>query len=397
MCLRKYVPKLNFEDSRAMKRIKVSMSKDEIVDWERCCFISFVNRVLEQSLGDIDEMRIKFDLDNLCKFDIDKWVNFATARELNKLELDFFPALLIYRRRPGNKSFLPPKYLYTVDFKPTLKSLHLNYVNVSNETVTLLLDSCQLLENLWLEFSEILTSVTSASLSLPLKHLTVLYCFKMQTIDVSAPKLLSLTYFGDPIEFNIRSASSFLELSVGGDRHVKVAYAFEPLAIYLSQLKYLQLRMRFIHGNNLAIEHSPAFPDLKHLELYVLADFNESLLGWIPLIKACPILQKLTLKLEGSGQPSWEFHKREGCPLRCLKTLEVFGYYGSRLDDELITYVLANSVILSEVILDVTSLWSMELNEDAAIRARKLGDKVPNGAKLVIKRSSSEEIWSLIT
>uniref|UniRef100_A0A803LAR5 At1g61320/AtMIF1 LRR domain-containing protein n=1 Tax=Chenopodium quinoa TaxID=63459 RepID=A0A803LAR5_CHEQI len=206
MCLWKYVPKLNFEDSRAMDRIKDSMSKDEIVDSERCCFISFVNRVLEQPLGDIDEMRIKFDLDNLCKFDIDKW----------------------------------------------------------------------LLENLCLECSEILTSVSSASLSLPLKHLNVSCCFNMQTIDISAPKLLSLTYFGDPIEFNIRNASSLLELSVGGDKLIKVAYAFEPLAIYLSQLKYLQLRMRLHNGNNLAIEHPPAFPSLKHLELYAVADFNES-------------------------------------------------------------------------------------------------------------------------
>lgn len=98
-----------------MDRIIASMSKDEIVDSERCCFTSFVNRVLEQSLGDIDEMRIKFDLDNLCKFDIDKWVNFATARELNKLELDFYPALLFIRRRHVNNSFLPPKYLYTAD------------------------------------------------------------------------------------------------------------------------------------------------------------------------------------------------------------------------------------------------------------------------------------------
>ncbi|XP_021763000.1 putative F-box/FBD/LRR-repeat protein At5g62970 [Chenopodium quinoa] len=240
MCLWKYVPKLNFEDSRAMDRIKDSMSKDEIVDSERCCFISFVNRVLEQPLGDIDEMRIKFDLDNLCKFDIDKWVNFATASELNKLELDFYPALFFTRRHPH------------------------------------LLDSCQLLENLCLECSEILTSVSSASLSLPLKHLNVSCCFNMQTIDISAPKLLSLTYFGDPIEFNIRNASSLLELSVGGDKLIKVAYAFEPLAIYLSQLKYLQLRMRLHNGNNLAIEHPPAFPSLKHLELYAVADFNES-------------------------------------------------------------------------------------------------------------------------
>uniref|UniRef100_A0A803LAR4 Uncharacterized protein n=1 Tax=Chenopodium quinoa TaxID=63459 RepID=A0A803LAR4_CHEQI len=171
MCLWKYVLKLNFEDSRAMDRIIASMSKDEIVDSERCCFTSFVNRVLEQSLGDIDEMRIKFDLDNLCKFDIDKW-------------------------------------------------------------------------------------------------------------------------------------------------------------------------------NNLAIEHSPAFPNLKHLELYVVADFDDSLLGWIPLINACPILQKLTLK---ASHPSL-------CSCFC------------------------------EVILDVMSLMHMEPIEYAFFRAKSLEDKIPNGAKLVIKR-----------
>lgn len=73
-------------------------------------------------------------------------------------------------------------------------------------------------------------------------------------------------------------------------------------------------------------------------------------------------------------------------PLGCLRTLELYGFVGLRIDLELVTYVFENAVVLEEVIIDFKvfgRLWHSRLHK-AREKVMELREKLPPGAKLVI-------------
>uniref|UniRef100_A0A803MTE1 Uncharacterized protein n=1 Tax=Chenopodium quinoa TaxID=63459 RepID=A0A803MTE1_CHEQI len=110
----------------------------------------------------------------------------------------------------------------------------------------------------------------------------------------------------------IRNASLLSEVSIGesllaGDIVAPgdiVAHAIASLLIYFSQLEYPRWQMRLyfddIPGDeySLGINNPPSMTNLKHLELDVFASCEQSLLGWVDLIEASLLLQRLTVKVD---------------------------------------------------------------------------------------------------
>ncbi|XP_074310764.1 putative F-box/FBD/LRR-repeat protein At5g56810 isoform X1 [Silene latifolia] len=377
-------PHLIFEDPRAMDNIRRNWKAIVV---ERPDFVRMVDRVVEEHLGTaIDELRITFDLDKKWQSYVDKWAAFALDKQVKRLEFNFTSPWRYGRIRYGNGIVLPmcdepldlpPKF---TGFKSFLTSLCLKYVNVTDEFMDYVSHSCPSLENLCIVGSKYLTRMSGAFDQV--KHLEVTLCRNMKTIDISARTLRSFTMYSQHIQPRMAHASSLVEVSIGGyDDFYAVTYAIDSLALYLSQLLYLNLRIskKMILG----IDHSAAMPKLQHLELQVVAYGNQSLRGWIPLILACPLLQKLTLKLnritKKFDQP---VYKWPGLPLKCLKTLEIVGYVGQTIDLGLAFFVLENASMLEEVIVTFVPRNYKTYDIDARERLVKLQDKIPQGVKL---------------
>ncbi|XP_021737419.1 putative F-box/LRR-repeat protein At4g15060 [Chenopodium quinoa] len=300
------LPVLIFEDFSAMERM---FKDDDFVSQERSSFLRWVNRVVEAHLGKyVDELRVTFDFNKRCQSDINKWLVFAVAKHVKRLELNFTTPTGCYKSSlPRWRMSLDQPHNLSV-FKSSLRSLSLTYVYVTTNDIDCLLSSCMVLENLCINNSRPLKYIRAFGLPLQLKHLEVSYCPRLRTIDILAPKLLSFTHHGNPVELHIRNASLLSKLSLGNIRCTRdiVACAFDSLSKYFSQLEYLSWTIGLCIGSsisltfcvkfNLGIKNPPAMTNLKHLELHVTAFCEQSLLGWADLIEASPLLERLTLK-----------------------------------------------------------------------------------------------------
>lgn len=388
---------LIFADHSVMTRI-FDEREFRAIPKARTSFLGWVNKVVEAHTGAVvDELRVTFDLDNSCQSDVNKWVAFAMVKQVKILELDCSPVHF------GSYPWTPIQWNISLDqpliadFKYCLKSLSLKYVNISGQDVDFLLVFFEVLENLCIYSSPSLTHVRYTESPLKLKHLEVSQCCNLKTIDINAPKLLSFRHRGCPIELNLRNAALLSEVSVGyiGYRGDVVDYAFNSLSKYFSQLEYLSWEMRLFKGLidydkfNLRINNPPTLSNLKHLELHVYAQHEQSLLGWAELIEASPLLERLCVKLQEfpSGNICREVVRHSGRPLKSLKTLEFSGNLGLPIAREFMIYVVENSIMLKDVIVECTPLDS-----DRSKLIREYGDKhdvlqriLPRGVNLILK------------
>ncbi|KAH9607141.1 hypothetical protein KSS87_005066 [Heliosperma pusillum] len=389
-----YYPKLNFQGSREIVRIWFEIrNNDEELTKQKSNFISEVDHVMEQHLDSaIDHFRVVFDLDTSWQSRIDHWVALALRKRVKTLELDFQP---VYDRMDThlNRGGLFIDYSNPQGIVHSLASLSLNYVNITSEVVDNILLSCPVLENLYIRQSIFLTSIKSQSSSL--KHLDVSYCEELHTIDISAPKMVLFRYFGQPITLNVRNAVSLSSLFIGGGPGEDITYAFEPMSKYFSQLEALCLELNlgcFTYPWNIGVEHLqlPLFSTLKMLELCIRGCNSLSLRGWTPLIEACPVLENLTVKFKGidSGL-NWVITKRSGSPLKCLKTLKLFGYCGRRADIEFATFVIENAINLQEVFVEVKIVAPPKVSVYVydPIRINELKEIIPEGVRVILTES----------
>ncbi|KAJ8447417.1 hypothetical protein Cgig2_019412 [Carnegiea gigantea] len=384
---------LNFEYSRTKEEF-CSRTDLARISQDTSDFVNWVTRVVEQHHGaSIEEFKVAFDLDNTYQSHIDKWVVSALAKGVKSLEFDFNARHSILIRFPYTlplECCNPLKCPYNLaSTKPRLRTLVLKSIIIATEVLECFLHSCPFLENLHIRRSRGLTSIRVSGLPLALKHLDVSECSKLENIDILAPKLLTFGYKGQPIQLQIRNASLLSEVSVAGERTDPLAYAFDSLSEYFSRLEYLHLSTSLLSEMNLVLPPISNLTNLKHLRLTIEARCTQSLLGWISLIQASPVLQKLTLEL---GSYNWLCDRILGKhdnpqPLKCLKTLEVFGFVGRIIDLELATYVFENAVVLDEVVLDFKHFFSKHaIRRPHVMKARvmELKRKLPAGARLLV-------------
>ncbi|OMO58622.1 hypothetical protein COLO4_34490 [Corchorus olitorius] len=140
------------------------------------------------------------------------------------------------------------------------------------------------------------------------------------------------------------------------------------LSTSFSQLQKLALCGFRIEKKMKRLEY-PTLSHLKQLELHVLIT-NESLLAFAPLIKACPSLNKLALKV-----------------------VEVSGFNGQTIATEFCIYVIKNAIMLEKIIIDpIDPIFKgtpvenrhSEKVEAARESAEKLRSKYFLGDKLIV-------------
>ncbi|CAH1430695.1 unnamed protein product [Lactuca virosa] len=270
---------------------------------ERPKYINLVNRVTRQHKAPtINLFRISFDLDKRSKGAIDKWVDFAISKRVQKLELDLLENGETLRQPPKNyvfpiKCLNVPKLVYGKETElKFLKSLFLKCVNVSEEVFGKILTNCWGLQQLSIHGSGDLVNVKISGPSLVLKHFEIVFCFGVKSIEIKDVKLESFSYLGPGITMKLSNLPLLQEISIGEGYSGFENNVFGQISCCISHLQILTLDI-YSPEENIKSLSFPELPKLKQLILKVGAWDDDSLLQFTSLVKACPNLRRFVMQL----------------------------------------------------------------------------------------------------
>ncbi|KAL6288953.1 hypothetical protein ACE6H2_006463 [Prunus campanulata] len=321
-------------------------------------YINWVNRVLEQHKGpSIERFRACFDIDHRFTSSIDKWIQFAMTKRVQILELEFIVAF---------SKHLCPSPLHTLGhniggFK-SLKVLSFRYVDVTGEILEYFLFHCPVLEHLTVHASTNLENLRVVGSSIALKHLAIVRCFGIKSIQIRDVNLVSFVYSGGFVNLGISNVPLLIEVSIfetDDDFELDtdiIKIVLGQLSSVVSQLEILRLDIdQPIYDKKYEF---PVFANLKHLELIVEADYRWLLHQLNSFIKASPFLQRLSLKLQFQTWKCNEKLKKAAIfPHHYLKVVEIVGYRGRRLAVAQVMHLIKSAVALEKIVIDPVRRW----------------------------------------
>ncbi|XP_058069867.1 F-box/FBD/LRR-repeat protein At1g13570-like isoform X2 [Magnolia sinica] len=353
-------------------------------------FVGTVNRCLQLHKGkEIKMFRLLFNLGDHYLSDAEKWVEFAVARGVKELDIDFCET--VYDERLDRyddrwPSKLPPSLficdsithlnLSRCDFDPPLnfngytylKTLHLRLVRVPGDVLKSMLSNCLLLEELSLMDCFNLTHVTVSAPDLPLKKLTVVDC-DICEIEIFAPNLQSFHFYGDFIHMYFKNISSLVDVLVNGI--CKESYQLEDdwmtVLHHLEHVKILTLCDVSLQYVGLAEEYRTedlpvTFHNLQELQL-LLDWYGVSYLAYtFSFFKncPCPCLEKLFIELPAAVEdPSQSDYQCEGLQTEDtldivfdhLKVIKMNGFRGLKDEMQLVKFFLEKAIVLESLVL----------------------------------------------
>lgn len=242
--------RLDFDGSKTMVRIKqkirtirVETERTKVVKTERAKYINWVNQVLNFHHGqNIDEFRVCFDLDTNYACVVDKWINFAIERGVQRLFLDLRRYDESYQ---GPKCFTFPSSLLSGLGFNTLTSLSLNSVELTDDVLAHILCKCPLIEEISLKSLSLVNVIIENPPKL--MYFELRYCTDLRNLEVSATNLISFKYFGPIIQNPFKNVPLLSEVSIGGDYVEElVRRKFHDLSGVLSQIKMLVLELEYM-------------------------------------------------------------------------------------------------------------------------------------------------------
>ncbi|CAI9088758.1 OLC1v1023180C1 [Oldenlandia corymbosa var. corymbosa] len=355
-------------------------------------YVEWVNKVLLQSQKslDLETFRIRFDLNQSYRDDIDKWLEHAFARKTKRLDITvgnvstkkpyaFPPSLLLATSHYGFKS---------------LKALSFSYIRVSGRVLKFFLHNCPFLECLAVVHSSCLKTLEVCGSSLLLKNLEIIACRKLSSLTISDSNLVSLkTTNGNRLR--LKNVPMLVQVLVAGWSPSLVVGVISWLSCLWSQLQVLTIRARVSENDSKVVV--PRLPKLKQFCLSALAYKDSSLIPFTSFIRASPNLEKFTLELDWMSNTvrRRREHKRGvNFGLEQLKEVELRGCYGRTAEVELVEYLLENAVALRRIVVDPRSqpfygVASTYDNPEEQRNARKfaqhqLQNLVPSHVELVI-------------
>ncbi|CAN1778351.1 Putative F-box protein At5g38390 [Linum perenne] len=375
----KWIPNLEFEYG--------SMVDHSLVG--KKTYIQLVSKVLAQHKGPkVNKFRVCLQLTGTSNSggDIERWVEFAISKGVERLELDFNPEFAEmefdrnyeefggYPVHPKLKCFYHSRVLLGLSNVQYFRALRLRYVHLTEVMVHHLVSSCHLLEKLVLERCDGLvkvkaTALPASSALLPLKHLEILRCPYVKEIEINAPNLVSFCYDGCKVDIQMENVSGLKEMNLRirdfsnyievGIRYVSPYDLLRQHQSKFVQLETLTFEMDFMkHWYADSIDE---FPSLKQLTVYVesqdgLSDDYDRL---VPLLNACPSLHRLSLKstIDESEEPMYDdpYTESDDGPWEKLQTsikvLELTGF-DTYSTDPFLDYVLHHFVMLEKLIIN---------------------------------------------
>ncbi|XP_038710452.1 putative F-box/FBD/LRR-repeat protein At1g78760 isoform X2 [Tripterygium wilfordii] len=241
-----FIPILNFDASPALLALKerwrmVGSFDNKMLAVERDKYVDWVNLALEAYQGSsIDELRVRFDLDEIHSYDIDKWVYFAIEKKVKRLVMKF-QKCMAYVYNEKVYSFPPLRDTFkTLHYCRSLIALELNCVNISGGVVEYFIASCPYLRQLSVKYSDSLADLKVSGESLCLEYLKIVRCNKLKSIYISAENLLSFVYSGPTIKISFANVPNLVELSF--DRIYALRY-LPQASNFAAQLVTLELKV----------------------------------------------------------------------------------------------------------------------------------------------------------
>ncbi|KDO51624.1 hypothetical protein CISIN_1g014227mg [Citrus sinensis] len=347
---------------------------------EKSEYVCWVNKILSLHKGsNINKFRIRCTLDNSHGRDITNWIYTATAKKVQNFELDFWPPSHIndYAFPLERYNFL--KRGHGLSGIKSLRSLCLNALKVSGEVLEFFIHSCPHLEHLYVANSSELLSLKVVGSSIPLKYLDIHYCYSMKEIEISASSLVSFRYSGKDIKLHVGNVPQLVDVVIHGAPLFQVRYFIGLVVCCFPQLKTLDLEccnevfMEFGHWE---------LPKLLHLKLTITEPNCESLLGLSFVLKACPFLQKLVIKIWNNNRTIGE--KRHQIPVHLhqhLKVVELHEFRWLQIDPEIAFFIFRNAKVLEKMIIKPSSSRRKRALKHCA---NMLKDKLPQGVDLVV-------------
>lgn len=214
----------------------------------------------------IEEFKMHFNLDRTHQTCIDEWVRYALSRNVETLELILttLGADSLRRHDDSDKRYTFPHNLVEQYELVKLRRIRMDYLNVSNEAVELLLQKCPMLEELSIHGSEHLLGDLKFMGPFPsLKRLKIRGCFNIKSIEIRDVDLVCLQYVGLKVDFVLVNLPRLVNLDIRGWITQSMEDVLVRFPSYLPQLEVFA----FDKLGPLTFEVRTSFPVLRKMSL----------------------------------------------------------------------------------------------------------------------------------
>ncbi|OMO65028.1 F-box protein [Corchorus olitorius] len=178
-------------------------------------------------------------------------------------------------------------------------------------------------------------------------------------------------------DLSLKSTPSLVESSIAGGLNCDKDFIlkFSPLfSTSLSQLTKLTLDCEYMQLD--FPENFPPLIYLKQLELQVTEYEHQSILPWLDLIEACPMLSRLKMKTTEStdfkGSLEWKAAKESH---KSLEVVEIVGFIAFSTAGEFLINLIHNTASLKKIIIDPPkkyyTVFSFINERDFEVEARR--------------------------
>jgi hypothetical protein len=355
--------------------------------------VNRVNQILNAHNGTaIKEFRVQFCLDNRHQSDIDKWINFALHKRVEKLALQLGLMMVDHSDLSDIYSFkLNPNI--DVSF---LTSLRLDNLYVTGDVIEHILTNCALLEELVVRHSPSLIGVRVVVPCPKLNYLDISYCNSLQYLDIySAPNLKSVSYIGpenSSLSFMNVPNLSYIDLCVNYMKSLVSRFGQLPL-----QVEKLRLVVQVVLPQ---FHILPRLKKVKHLELVLGIKSKQTrslILPCASIFEACPNMEKLSLEFvswmgkawEEDGQELVEQFENRGMH-KNLKEIEVTYFRGSKAEIEVFTYLLSSAPFLERILFTYTR----DRTRIASQYSEDLAQQLVPAVKVLSRYLKKESSWA---
>ncbi|KAF9590071.1 hypothetical protein IFM89_030383 [Coptis chinensis] len=342
-------------------------------------FKDFVNQTLVLHGGlDIDKFSIYIDIGAISMSNVNSWIYFAVNHNVKEVDIagyyGYFEKLPCCLFTCGTLRMLTLEYvnlqLPTMVGLPKLKSLKIKFVRFFDENSTAqLFSSCPLLEELVISnccFKDMNVSCIVEISSPSLKSVTVL-SFYLPPVKISTSNLCNIRYYGNPPEICLETLSSLSNVDFEFTSPLRIYYTrASAILMGLQNVVRMVLRGCFIELLSRNEGSSARLPtscfSLEYLQLDVKPS-KEQVQVVILLLRNYPNLKHLRISVKEPTRrlnlhELWQGQAEEGGQLEegssmdildHLKTVDVESFGGSKIELDLVRYLLKNANILEKL------------------------------------------------
>ncbi|XP_058091110.1 F-box/FBD/LRR-repeat protein At5g56420-like [Magnolia sinica] len=331
-------------------------------------FSSFVHQVLHRHhQSNLQSLHIQFDYANQALAPhIDTWILIAARNNIRELHLDLSGDWRDDHNSHNPRYNLPLSFLRSVPISVLkisrcnlvpaggapfrfLRTLFLSDVELTDETVSGLIDGCQELENLTLESCYGIKHLKISSMRL--KDLAIkFYRGKNSLVEIDAPNLASfccMHYIAD--EFRFKDMLSLVNAFVHFEHEAECFHSWRNIVKFLSHVRNLTTWNWWGEERYTGMFFEDVFPG----SLPQTGEVLEKLFpGSLPQLKTGEFLEKFFPGSLPRLTTSDFFEKFfPGC-LPSLKVFKISAFRGTENELELVKFLLKHGMALEEVIFD---------------------------------------------